>query len=67
MKIIDKYIIYRLNSFIERVRADGHKPTKLIIVPNPVTKDMASYLGIELEHRALYDEDGRLITICFEE
>jgi len=67
MKMVDEIIMCRLISFIERVRAFGYKPTKLIVLPNPVTDDMTSFMGIELEHRKLYDEDGCLIECCFEE
>jgi len=67
MKIVDEIIMYRLISFVERVRAFGYKPSKLIVLPNPATEDMTSFLGIKLEHRKLYDEDGCLIEFCFEE
>lgn len=61
-KILEQ-ITEELHGFI----ALGYRPKKIILLPNPVTKEMSSIYGMEIEHRKLYTSDGELIPISFEE
>jgi hypothetical protein len=61
--LIEDQIIKSIEGFV----CLGYHPKKIILLPNPVTKNINMFMGLEVEHRVLYSSDGEIIPIAFEE